>query len=90
MQVFADTLLGSVRMLGTSTIEVLQGRDGRMRVHLYTWLMYDMYNHVVLVLEYVINLDLNYFVNLVLQIDLKKVLTMYVWKKLHPFKKVGN
>ena len=47
---FADTPPGSVRMLGTSVQEVLQDRDERMRPHSYTWLIYDMYDYVDLVL----------------------------------------
>ena len=47
---FADTPPGSVRMLGTSVQEVLQDRDERMRSHTYTctWLIYDMYNMMVI------------------------------------------
>ena len=47
---FADTPLGSIRILGTYVKEVLQGRDERMRAHTYTWLIYDLYNMVTLVL----------------------------------------
>ena len=45
---FADTPLGSVRLLGTSIQEVLQDRDERMGAHryTYTWLIYDMYNMI--------------------------------------------
>ena len=47
---FTDTPPGSTRVLGTSIKEVFQDRDEKMRAHTYTWLIYDMYNIVNLVL----------------------------------------
>ena len=76
-----NTPPGSIRILGTSGKEVLQGRDGRMRAH--SFILVDIWYIQSCVsglgFEYVIILNIKCFIYLVYKWILEKVLTMQVW-----------